>query len=343
MAKASRKVEQYSSDEDSTDGSGDEFPSASEENDEQRRGRAGSVDSNESNNESTDGENDGDSVDSEEDRKKEIREQLANVPFHKLIQMKQQLGAEKLNRATGKKNKARTRVEVRQALRQQLNNKGGDNINKELSSNSDSETDESAPEAIHSKTTSGRWDSRDHTNELHRESKKMPSMMSSKRPVSRFRQVIDMPNPRSRDPRFDSLSGHLNEDLFEKSYEFLEKQQQEEMDELRKQAGKLKHKNPNEARRIQKALGSMQSQAAAKQQKRRMQELKRTHRKMETEAVKQGKTPYFLGRRDLKDLEVAQKFNKLKDSSKLDKFLEKRRKRNATKDHLRMPYQRRED
>ncbi|KAJ2478109.1 hypothetical protein IWW56_003933, partial [Coemansia sp. RSA 2131] len=57
----------------------------------------------------------------------------------------------------------------------------------------------------------------------------------------------------------------------------------------------------------------------------------------------QGKRPYFLGKRDLKDLEVAQKFNKLKGSAKLDKFMEKRRKRNANKDHRNMPYQRRDD
>ncbi|KAJ2797006.1 rRNA biogenesis protein rrp36 [Coemansia guatemalensis] len=340
MTKASRKVEQYSSDEDSTDGSGDEFPIASDENDEQQQGEVSSADSVGSGDESVDSE---DPADAEEERRKEIREQLANVPFHKLIQIKQQLGAEKFNKAIGKKDKTRTKVKVRQALRRQLNSNGGVKINEESPSDSDSESDESAPETISNKKSSGMRNVRDQGNDLHRDSKKMPSMMSSKRPVSRFRQVVDMPNPRSRDPRFDSLSGHLNEDLFEKSYEFLEKQQQEEMDELRKQAGKLKNKNPEEARRIQKALGSMQSQAAAKQQRKRMQELKRTHRKMETEAVKQGKNPYFLGRRDLKDLEVAQKFNKLKDSSKLDRFLEKRRKRNATKDHRRMPYQRRDE
>ncbi|KAJ2617210.1 rRNA biogenesis protein rrp36 [Coemansia sp. RSA 1365] len=342
MAKAARKVEQYSSDEDSTDGSGDEFTFASEGNDEQQGKAYGRGSVNDSD-ENTDSEDGGDSADSEEEGKKEIREQLANVPFHKLVQIKQQLGAEKFNKAIGKKDKARTRVEVRQALRRQLNISGGDRIEESRPNHSDSEADYSAPETISNKASYGMRSGRDQTNELHRESKKMPSIMSSKRPVGRFRQVVDMPNPRSRDPRFDSLSGHLNEDLFEKSYEFLEKQQQEEMEELRKQAGKLKNKNPGEAQRIQKALGSLQSQAAAKQQKKRMQELKRTHRKMETEAVKQGKNPYFLGRRDLKDLEVAQKFNKLKDSSKLDKFLEKRRKRNATKDHRRMPYQRREE
>ncbi|PIA16269.1 DUF947-domain-containing protein [Coemansia reversa NRRL 1564] len=345
MVKAAKKVEQYSSDEDSTDGSGDEFTFASEENDEQQQqqGKAYSKESVDSGDESTDSEDEEDPADAEEERKKEIREQLANVPFHKLVQIKQQLGAEKFNRAIGKKDKAHTKVEVRQALRRQLNINSGDKINESTPNYSDSESDDSAPETISNKVSYDMRSARDQTSELHRESKKMPSIMSSKRPVGRFRQVVDMPNPRSRDPRFDSLSGHLNEDLFEKSYEFLEKQQQEEMDELRKQAGKLKNKNPAEARRIQKALGSMQSQAAAKQQKKHMQELKRTHRKMESEAVKQGKNPYFLGRRDLKDLEVAQKFNKLKDSPKLDKFLEKRRKRNATKDHRRMPYQRREE
>ncbi|KAJ1943114.1 rRNA biogenesis protein rrp36 [Linderina pennispora] len=168
-------------------------------------------------------------------------------------------------------------------------------------------------------------------------------MMSAKRPVGRFRQVVDVPKNQTRDPRFDSLSGNFNEDLFEKSYAFLDAQRNEELESLKQQVRKLRNSNPSEAERIQKLVNSMQSREASKKQRKHMQELKRTHRKKEMEAAKQGKMPYFLKKRDLKNLEVAEKFSKLKDSAKLDRFLEKRRKRNATKEHRHMPYQRREE
>lgn len=46
--------------------------------------------------------------------------------------------------------------------------------------------------------------------------------MSTKKQVSRKRQVIEVPKPERRDPRFSSVSaGHANADLHSKSYSFL--------------------------------------------------------------------------------------------------------------------------
>ncbi|KAJ1724237.1 rRNA biogenesis protein rrp36 [Coemansia erecta] len=250
------------------------------------------------------------------------------------------MGVKKFNRSIGLgdvKGSSDTKRKVKEALRQRQGTsiKSARDLNSDspYSSNSSSSDDDSGPEVVSQKNR---------VTDMHRDSKKMPAMMSSKRPVSRFRQVVQTDRPQTRDPRFDGLSGNYNEDLFEKSYAFLDKQRDTELDEMRQQANKLKSKDPEEAARIQLAIDSMQSQRAAKQQKKNTQELKRRHRANEMEAVKQGKTPYFLKKRDLKTLEVAEKFNKLKDSSKLDGYLEKRRKRNATKDHRGMPYQRRE-
>ncbi|KAJ2144907.1 rRNA biogenesis protein rrp36 [Coemansia sp. RSA 678] len=316
MGKSAKVVEQYSSDDDS------ELSQIESSGDEQLQSHSGS-------------ESDSDD-DIEEKNKKEsarVREQLADVPFDQLIRIQQQMGQKKPNRALGQKEKSQVKRETKRALKQQLG-KGSD------SESDDSDSDDSGPETVSAKS-SGPHGSRKEI--LHRETRKMPTMMSSKRPVSRFRQVVDISKSKTRDPRFDSLSGNFNEDLFEKSYEFLEDQQRDEISDMKRQLGKLKDKDGRDARRIKRALESVQSQLSAKEQKKRNQELKRTHRKMETEAVEQGKRPYFLGKRDLKDLEVAQKFNKLKGTAKLDKFMEKRRKRNANKDHRNMPYQRRDD
>lgn len=85
----------------------------------------------------------------------------------------------------------------------------------------------------------------------------------------------------------------------------------------------------------------------------------REHRKAETQLVEQGKTPYFLKRGtlvswgrvaqyecfllvgDIKKLELAQQFEQYKvrtgDGADLDRFLEKKRRRKASKQKKYMP------
>ncbi|KAJ2884744.1 rRNA biogenesis protein rrp36 [Coemansia aciculifera] len=333
MPKPRKVVEQYSSDEDSSGVSDAELSHSGESSsDDSQQEQHGDF---------SDDDSDSDSKDSVKKTKAEqLRQQLAAVPFSQLIRIQQQMGTSKFNQSMGLKEKTDTRKKVRQALKQQTGMGGKDDDD----SDSDSDSD-SAPETVSTKSGSkekasfGKGKSKD----LHRDSKKKPAVMSSKRPVSRFRQVVDISKPQTRDPRFDSLSGHFNEDLYEKSYGFLDRQQEEEIESLKTQMQKIKSRDPHEAQRIQTVVSSMQSQIAAKKQKKHSQDLKRKHRKLELEAVKQGKTPYFLKKSDLKGMEAAEKFTKLKDSSKLDTYMEKRRKRNATKDHRHMPYQRRED
>lgn len=58
--------------------------------------------------------------------------------------------------------------------------------------------------------------------------------MSSKRRVSRFREVVPVAKDRQReirDPRFEETAGQLNSDLFKKSYAFV--------DELKKKEKRL--------------------------------------------------------------------------------------------------------
>ncbi|KAJ2402371.1 rRNA biogenesis protein rrp36 [Coemansia sp. RSA 2559] len=332
-------ITQYSSDDDSN-GSSDEGFSQLENSDMETGGlRNGQGD------DSLDGENESDPE--TENRAEDMRRQLADVPFNQLIRMQKQVRSKKANKAMGLEQKLQRRKEVLSVLKPRLNEMAGDRDSSEESLESDSDSDsdsDSAPETAPSAANKGKRMSNGNTTGKHRRSdKNKPTIMSSKWPVGRFRQVVEIPKATIRDPRFDSLSGNFNEDLYEKTYAFLDDQQKNEMEFLEKQAQKLKNSDPDEARRVQMALGSMKSQVAAKNQKKKQQELKRKHRKMELDAAQHGKKPYFLKKRELKDLEAAEKFSKLKDSSKLNTYLEKRRKRNASKEHRRMPYQRRDE
>ena len=68
-----------------------------------------------------------------------------------------------------------------------------------------------------------------------REHKSAPTVMSSRRPVSRARTVVQPVQPsKGRDPRFDSLSaGPVNLDLLSKSYKFLPELYEKELKSLK--------------------------------------------------------------------------------------------------------------
>jgi ribosomal RNA-processing protein 36 len=173
---------------------------------------------------------------------------------------------------------------------------------------------------------------------MKRESKNKPMEMSSKRAVGRLREVVELPAMKRRDPRFDQMSGKLNQDLFEKSYGFLDKYKQDEEQMLKAQM--LKEKDPEEKERLQRVLMRMVSQRSATTEAKRKQALQRERKRTEQELVKQGKKPFYLKKSDQKKLALIDKFKQLGDKN-VDKILEKRRKRNATKDHKKVPYKRR--
>lgn len=54
-------------------------------------------------------------------------------------------------------------------------------------------------------------------------------------------------------------------------------------------------------------------------------------------AVESGKTPFFLKDSDKRKLELVAKYQQLQKKGKLDRYMEKRRKRNASKDHRYVP------
>lgn len=68
----------------------------------------------------------------------------------------------------------------------------------------------------------------------------------------------------------------------------------------------------------------------------RLKELKHA----EKEKVKEGKKAFFLKKSDIKTIAMEERYNELKKDGKLHRFMEKKRHRNANKDHLKMPSRR---
>lgn len=171
-----------------------------------------------------------------------------------------------------------------------------------------------------------------------RADKNMPQEITSKKQVSRKRTIIEKGKSKARDPRFEPLSGHLNQGLFEESYQFVKELQQKELELLKKE---LKtEKDPERIRKLQDTLQKMYSRQNAAKNKAQTQKVKKEFEKKEKELVKQGKKPYFAKKSVLKQQVLVQKFNSLA-SSERSKVIEKKRKRNAAKEHVHIPRTRR--
>lgn len=172
-----------------------------------------------------------------------------------------------------------------------------------------------------------------------RTSKHAPTAMSSKHQVTRKRQVVDVPKRVVRDPRFDALhrtSAHPGNS--EKAYSFLQDYQKSEIEELK--AAMKRTKNEEDKDVLRRKVGSMENRLKAKAAKEREQEIIRRHRKEEREKIEQGKNPYYLKKKDIKEKALVEKFKGMK-SKEREKLLEKRRKKEGQKEKKRMPDARR--
>ncbi|KAJ4835661.1 hypothetical protein Tsubulata_021710 [Turnera subulata] len=176
-------------------------------------------------------------------------------------------------------------------------------------------------------------------NKSGRANKNRPMEVSCKKPVSRFREVVQVPKKMVRDPRFESLCGNLDVDGFRKRYNFLyENDLPTEKEELKKQL--KKSKDPEVINQLKNRISWIDKQLKFDSTKSTDKAILAEHKKKEREAAKQGKQPFYLKKSEIRKQRLLDKFNKLKESGKLDSFIEKRRKKNAAKDRRFMPYRR---
>ncbi|PKA63924.1 hypothetical protein AXF42_Ash004934 [Apostasia shenzhenica] len=177
---------------------------------------------------------------------------------------------------------------------------------------------------------------------LGRANKNRPMEISSAVRVGRFREVIQAPKKVVRDPRFESLSGKLDSEGFRKRYSFLyEVELPAEKEKLQKLV--KKSKDPNVVEELKNHISWIDKQLKSFSQKHTQSEVLSEHIKKEKEAVKHGKRPYYLKKSEIRERKLIKKYNELKVSGKLDTFIVKRRKKNASKDHRYMPYRRQSD
>lgn len=93
---------------------------------------------------------------------------------------------------------------------------------------------------------------------------------------------------------------------------------------------------------MQAQLTRLQQSVARERDAQKMKEIKRKRKREEMEKVGKGKNPFYLKRSELQKEFLEEKFEDLQKSGRLVKTLEKRRRRNAAKDRLKLPYEQRD-
>jgi len=176
------------------------------------------------------------------------------------------------------------------------------------------------------------------TRDFARPSKHAPAEMSSKKAVSRKREAIPVTKREYRDPRFEALSGPLDETKIKKNYSFLEGYRDDEMKKLKDEIRKTK--DPTAKETLKRALLSMESKKKAQQAKDKQQDIIREHRAKEKELIKQGKKPFYLKKTEQKKLALIDKYSNMK-GKQLDRAIERKRKKKAQRDRRHMPETRR--
>ncbi|KAI3352664.1 hypothetical protein L3Q82_020137 [Scortum barcoo] len=167
--------------------------------------------------------------------------------------------------------------------------------------------------------------------------KNRPMEISAKRPAPFLRQVVPVRKATLRDPRFDDLSGEYKPEIFEKTYKFINDIKQREKEVVQKQLKKTKKNKRKE--KLQFLLKRMENQERARKSREQQRERELQFKRQQRERASQGARPFFFKSSEKKKLQLAEKYQELKKSGKLENFLSKKRKRNAGKDRRKLPRQ----
>ncbi|WWC73728.1 uncharacterized protein I206_107700 [Kwoniella pini CBS 10737] len=186
-----------------------------------------------------------------------------------------------------------------------------------------------------------------------RGSKHAPVALSTKKQVSRNRQVVDIHRPDRRDPRFSSVSaGNLDAHLHNASYNFLPSMLKEEMKNLKislKEAIKIENNCPLfekslrilEREKIELNLSKIRTKLVKYENEERERNVLSKINKEERIKRKQGKGSWFMKKSEKKDLLLKSKFESLEQKggkSAVKKVLEKKRKKLASKEKKSRPF-----
>ncbi|KAK4889756.1 rRNA biogenesis protein rrp36 [Elasticomyces elasticus] len=278
----------------------------------------------------------GSEVEDEEDE--DVQARISNISFGALKQAQDAVGSRKRKRDSNDSPAAADddKLEaLRKRLKQIKEQKGSlpttIKSNNDDAEDSDGSASDSAPseEGGHVKS---------------RTSKHAPASQTTKHQVTRKRTVVSYPKLVTRDPRFDNIpfqaptTAHAPNDASDKAYAFLRDYQKDEVGELR--AALRKTKDEDEKELLRRKINSMENRLKSHAAKEREQAVRAEHRKEEKGRVLEGKKPYFLKDKEVKERALVKKFEGMKGRER-EKIVAKRALKESQKEKRAMPRDRR--
>lgn len=153
-----------------------------------------------------------------------------------------------------------------------------------------------------------------------RKNKNRPREASSKQKPEEYKA------PKSKminvDPRFDRLFGNYHEETFKKDYDFLSDIQKREKRELKKQL--LSADDSKKQEKIKKLISRMENREREHFKLNKRKEKEKEEVKSKIEALEKGQKPHFRTKYEKKLVNLVDKYDELKKSGKLGKYIKKK-------------------
>lgn len=165
--------------------------------------------------------------------------------------------------------------------------------------------------------------------------KHAPAEASSKKPVSRIREIEGLHNPKTStlysDVRFDAALGKADWNRIRKDYAFLDEYRQEEINEMRQRLRdpvQSRKMSGYERQEIEANIKSLQSRLDTLKNRDLSNKILADHKKGQREKMRKGEqvNPYFLKKSEQRKLIQKNKFDTMKASQR-EKVMERKRKR----------------
>lgn len=192
----------------------------------------------------------------------------------------------------------------------------------------------------HSKVNPGRKNGRRDVQK--KKNKHAPSEASSKRPVSKVREIGGLENKTMyRDIRFDPAYGKANLDDVRKNYSFLDDYRQQEVQEMEQVLKKDKNLSQFNKQKLEFKVQSLKSRLDTLNNRDLENKILSEHKKEQLAKFKSGKqaNPYFLKKSDKRKLIQKAKFDNMKASQR-EKVMERKRKRRLGKEFKELEFNR---
>ena len=182
---------------------------------------------------------------------------------------------------------------------------------------------------------SGKTSTQQNQADFKRDNKNRPREMSSKKQVSRFREVIvtSKLELEKRDPRFDPNCGEFDDKLFKDNYKFVNEYKSGDLQFLKKQLGD--EEDPERRQSIKYLIQRTENQLRQIEHDKAKDEEKKAEREERREQLKAGIKPQYISKSKQKEKDLIKKYETLKQSGGLDKYISKKTKKNVAKDRKR--------